>query len=72
MIIKIVFEAFTDANSPVHPFSFSFIGGPVENELILNEKTNEELVMGTVNLSAEAGMSVVIQRRAKERKIRRN
>ena len=67
MIIKIVFEAFTDANSPAHPFSFSFSGGPVENELILNEKTNEELVMGGVDLGAEAGMKVSIKRSAKEK-----
>ena len=50
------------------PFLFSFSGGPVEWELVLNEKTNEELDMGSVDLGAEAGMKVIIQRSAKEKK----
>ena len=66
MIRKIVFKAFNDADFPV-PFSFCFIGGPIERELMLNEKTNEELVMGSVDLGAEAGMKVSIKRSAKEK-----
>ena len=47
------------------PFLFVFSGGPVEKELIENEKTNEELFLGSKDLGAEAGMRYVI-RSAKE------
>ena len=67
LIIKIVFQTFNDADSPVHPFVFGFSGGPVEMEVIENEKTNEELAMGSKDLGAEAGMYVVIIRSAKEK-----
>ena len=50
----------------MHPFRFGFSGGPVERELIENEKTNENLLMGSMDLGA--GMMVVIQRSAKEKK----
>ena len=50
------------------PFRFGFSGGPVEMEVIENEKTNEELIMWSVDLGAEAGMMVVIKRSAKEKK----
>ena len=68
LIVKIVFQAFNDADSPVQPFRFGFSGGPVEVEVILNENTNEELIMWCVDLDAEEGMLVRIQRSAKERK----
>ena len=68
MIIKIPLEAFNDADSPVHPFRFGFSGGPVEVDVILNEKTNEELVIGSKDLGAEAGIRVVIKRCAKQKK----
>ena len=45
----------------MHPFLFGFSGGPVERELIENEKTNEELVICNVDLYA-MGMSVAIYR----------
>ena len=66
MTIKIkIFKAFNDANSPVHPFSFCFDGGPVDRELIENEKTNENLFINFRD-SGEDGMTVVIKRSAKE------
>ena len=52
------------------PFLFVFNGGPVEKELIENEKTKEELFLGSKDLGAEAGaeagMRSVIRRSAKE------
>ena len=52
----------------MHPFSFSFSGGPVERELISNEKTNEDLFINCVNSDeAGIGMSVLIKRCAKEK-----
>ena len=49
------------------PFIFAFSGGPVERDLISNEKTNEELAMGSADLNAEAGMMVAIKRSVKEK-----
>ena len=37
-------------------------------DVILNEKTNEELVIGSKDLGAEAGVFVGIQRSVKEKK----
>ena len=51
------------------PFFFGFSGGPVAWEFMLNEKTDEELDMGSVDLGAETGMRVIIQRSAKEKNI---
>ena len=68
LIIKVLFEAFNDANTPVRPFRLSFSGGPIEREVFLNEKTNEELVMCSADFGAEPGMKVIIQRSAKEKK----
>ena len=66
--IKIVFEAFTDADSPVHPFLFGFSGESMDQiELILNKKTNEQLFMSSVDLGLAAGMLVRIKRSAKKR-----
>ena len=66
MSMKIVFQI-NDTDSPGHPFSFGFSGGPVESELILNEKTNEELFINCVE-SDEDVMSVAIYRSTKEKK----
>ena len=66
IIIKVVFEAFHDADSPM-PFSFGFSGGPVEIELIENEKTNEDLFINCVD-SDQDGMAVLIERSAMEKK----
>ena len=52
----------------MHPFTFCFSGGPVEREMVLNEKANEELFIGSGDFGAEAGMRVVIKRSAKEKK----
>ena len=49
-------------------FFFYFIGGPVERELISNEKTNEELFLGSEDLGPEEGMRVLILRSAKEKR----
>ena len=46
----------------MHPFTFGFSGGPIEMEVVLNEKTNEALVIGSKDLGAEAGVHVGIQR----------
>ena len=51
--------------SPVRPFFFRFDGGPVEREIIDNEKTNENLFINCRD-SGEDGMTVVIKRSAKE------
>ena len=51
----------------MHPFCFSFSGGPVESELIENEKTNEELFISYVEPDGP-GMSVRIRRYAMEKK----
>ena len=67
LLIKVVFELFNDADSPVHPFSFGFSGGPVEKELIENEKTNEDLFINCVD-SDQDGMAVLIERSAMEKK----
>ena len=52
----------------MHPFSFGFSGGPVEQEVVLNEKTNEELFMNSMDFGADVGMSVLIKRSANEKK----
>ena len=62
--LKRNFQAFNEADSPV-PFIFAFSGGPVERDLIINEKTNEELAMGSADL--EAGMMVAIKRSVMEK-----
>ena len=62
-----IFKAFNDADSSVHPFLFRFYGGPVERELIENAKTNEKLFINCLE-SDEHGMSVKIIRSAKEKK----
>ena len=49
-------------------FFFYFSGGPVERELISNEKTNEELFLGSEDLGPEEGMRVLILRSAKEKR----
>ena len=51
----------------MHPFRFGFSGGPVESEWILNETTNEELLINYVEPD-EDGMSVKIIRSVKEKK----
>ena len=51
----------------MHPFIFIFSGGPVERELISNEKTNEELFLRSKDFGPEDGMGVLIKRSAKEK-----
>ena len=52
----------------MHPFIFGFSGGQIEMEVILNEKMNEALVIGSKDLDAEKGVYVGIQRSVKEKK----
>ena len=53
----------------MHPFLFGFSGGPVEMEVILNDKTNEELFISYADAeSDEDDISIAIKRCAKEKK----
>ena len=51
----------------MRPFRFIFNSGSIDRELMLNENTNEELLICTVDLRAEAVMYVMIKRSAKEK-----
>ena len=52
----------------MHPFCFSFSGGPVESEYIENETTNEELFISYVEPDEDDnGMPVLIKRSAKKK-----